>query len=165
VKIYAVLLMAILILTVAVGCGGGANTEEPPPIVYGQDLCDRCGMIINEEKFAAAYWTEAGEALRFDDIGGMVAHLDEKPEEVATLWVHDYHTAEWIRAEEATYLLDRTLMTPMGFGLVAFAIGEQAQDMAAGSEEAQVLSFEELLEMEMSMPSAHSHHMEEADHG
>ena len=81
------------------------------------------------------------------------------------LWVHDYHTAQWIRAEEATYLLDKTLMTPMGFGIAAFAAGEQAQEMAAEHSDAEVISFEGLLSMDMSMPSAHSHHMDEADHG
>lgn len=160
------LLFATVLLSLAVAaCSGAANTEEPPAIAYGQDVCDRCNMIISEEKYAAGYWTKAGEARRFDDIGGMIAQLQEAPEDVASLWVHDYHTAQWIPAEEATYLLDKTLMTPMGFGIAAFAAGEQAQEMAAERSDAEIISFEGLLSMDMSMPSAHSHQMEGADHG
>ncbi|UCC51087.1 MAG: hypothetical protein JSV68_18550, partial [Anaerolineaceae bacterium] len=66
-KRWEVLIFTTLALFLFVGCGQTTNLEEPPQIVYGQDVCERCGMIISEEKFAAAYWTAGGEARRFDD--------------------------------------------------------------------------------------------------
>jgi copper chaperone NosL len=135
-----------------IGCGQDSDTQKPPDIVYGQDVCDRCNMIINEEKFAAAYWTEDGEARRFDDIGGMLAYTSEKNDVVASYWVHDFDTGEWVRAEGAYYVLDSNLMTPMGFGIAAFAEKDQAEAMTDGLEGFAVLPFMELLDMDIEMP-------------
>lgn len=153
-----ILLMMLLLLVVA-GCSQPLNTGEPPVIAYGQDSCDRCGMIISEEKFAAAYWTEDGEARRFDDIGGMFAHNAEENEKVASYWVHDFVTGEWIRAEEAIYVLDSSLMTPMGFGIAAFDDEKEAQALAHGQEGVVVMSFTELRALDFSMSAAmHEEH-------
>ena len=51
----------MLFLTLA-ACGGGTDTTQPPEILYGQDVCDECDMIISEEKYAAAYWTAEAPA-------------------------------------------------------------------------------------------------------
>ena len=147
--LFSVLALALFLL---IGCGQPVNIEVPPEIAYGQDVCERCGMIITEEKFAAAYWTEKGEARRFDDIGGMLAYLTEVPEDVASYWVHDFASGEWIRAEEASYVLDGALMTPMGFGIAAFADAEQAQSMAHGQEGVMTMDFPALLRMGIAMP-------------
>ena len=47
-RLFFVMTGLVLLLLLA-GCGQAVNTDEPPKIVYGQDVCDRCGMIINEE--------------------------------------------------------------------------------------------------------------------
>ena len=155
---WTILIFATLALLLFVGCGQAANVEEPPEIAYGQDVCERCGMIISEEKFAAAFWTAGGEARRFDDIGGMLAYNTEQSEDVASYWVHDFVSGEWIRAEEAYLVLDGDLMTPMGFGIAAFADEEQADAMAYGQEGAMVMPFAELLAMNIIMPDdLHTH--------
>ena len=66
------MLVGWVALLALAGCGGAADTTQPPEILYGQDVCDECDMIISEEKYAAAYWTEEGEARRFDDVGEML---------------------------------------------------------------------------------------------
>ena len=151
-KRWDLFLIVALLLFAAVGCGGSANTDEPPKIAYGQDVCERCGMIITEEKFAAAYWTEGGEARRFDDIGGMLAYITEESEDVASYWVHDFATSEWIHAENAHYVVDSDLMTPMGFGIAAFSDEAQAKAMAQGQEGIMVMPFARLLDMEITLP-------------
>ncbi len=140
-----VVILAALTLLMLVGCGQSVNTDAPPEIMYGQDVCDRCGMIISEEKFAAAYWTKDGEAHRFDDIGGMLAYTAENPQDIASYWVHDITTGEWIRAENAYYVLDSDLMTPMGFGIAACAEEDQAHALAYGKEDVLVMNFADLL--------------------
>lgn len=113
------------------GACGGESGAEPPEIRYGEDVCDRCGMIISEARFAAAYVTEEGEARRFDDIGDLLAFDAERGEEVAAYWAHDYETAEWVRAEEAWYVRAESIDTPMGHGIVAFAERARAEAKAA----------------------------------
>ncbi len=89
----------------------------------------------------------------------------EQAEDVASYWVHDFASAEWIRAEEAYYVLDDVLMTPMGFGIAAFADEAQAQALAPGQEGAMVLSFADLLARDVKMPgdlhgAGHEHETE-----
>ena len=144
-KIFLVVVLAVLSLTLLAACGGGPDLDEPPDIRYGEDVCDRCLMIINEARYAAAYVKPDGEARRFDDIGGMVAYIDEVAEDVAVFWVHDYDTEEWLKADEAFYVESDDLVTPMGFGIVAFADRSRAEEWAA--EQAGILrSYSEMFE-------------------
>lgn len=154
-------MLATLSLLLLVSCSQPVDTGKAPEIVYGQDVCDRCGMIINEEKYAAAYWTKNGEARRFDDIGGMIAYIPDESEEIDTYWVHDFATGNWIRAEQAHYVLDSDLMTPMGFGIAAFAEEDQARALAHDQADVMVMPFAELLAMNITVPTD----LHEAGHG
>jgi copper chaperone NosL len=134
--------IVVLGLILLVACGRGPDLDEPPDIRYGADVCDRCAMIINEARYAAAYVIPDGETRLFDDIGGMVAYNDEVAEDVAVFWVHDYDTEEWLKADEAYFAKSEELLTPMGFGIVAFASQERAVDWAG--EPALLQSYSEL---------------------
>ena len=135
--------MVVLGLILLVGCGSGPDLDEPPDIRYGEDVCERCAMIINEARYAAAYVMPDGDTRLFDDIGGMVAYNDEVAEDVAVFWVHDYDDEEWLKADEAYFVKSEELLTPMGFGIVAFASQERAVDWA-GEQGALLQSYSEL---------------------
>ncbi|WP_420645673.1 nitrous oxide reductase accessory protein NosL [Candidatus Leptofilum sp.] len=105
--------------------------DEPPEIIYGQDVCDECSMIINEERFAASYVTKSGEIRRFDDIGNMLLYDHKHQEDVHVYWVHDFDAKEWLKATDAFFVLNDDLVTPMGWGLAAFATQEQADAYVA----------------------------------
>lgn len=136
-----ILLVAILLLLGA--CASEPDLEQPPDILYGEDGCDRCSMIINEARFAAAYVTVEGETRRFDDIGGMLRHDEDNDEEVAAYWVHDYETEEWLKADKAHYVANEGLITPMGFGIIAFATRDAAE-IFAEAEGGKVMDFSTL---------------------
>lgn len=135
----------ILLLLVVTGCAGGASMDEPPEIIYGEDECDRCRMIISDERYAAAYMTEGGDARRFDDIGGMLLYHVENGEDVHLFWVHDLESKVWVKAEEATYVVSNGLETPMGFGIAAFNSEEEAEAMAA-AHDGEVATFAQLMD-------------------
>ena len=124
-----VLLVAAAVLLGA--CSSSPNLDEPPTILYGEDVCDRCMMIINEARYATAYTTSDGQTRRFDDIGGMIRYDLDMGEDVAVFWVHDYETEEWLKADTAFYVKDDNLHTPMGFGIIAFDSQERAESWAA----------------------------------
>lgn len=129
-----------------VGCGG-EDTDGPPEISYGRDVCDSCGMIISEPRFAAAYRTADGTARRFDDLGDMVATGLESGElEDGRAWVHDFGTEEWIEAPAAIYVLAVGFETPMSRGVVAFA-DQPAADAHATEVGGEVLSWDELVQV------------------
>jgi copper chaperone NosL len=129
---------AVVALALAlVGCPGEApRADAPPDVRYGVDPCDRCAMIVNEERFAAAYVTAAGEVRRFDDLGCLTAMFVERPEPVAEVWVHDHEGRAWLRGREAWFARSATLITPMGTGLIA--LRDEAQARARG----EALSFD-----------------------
>jgi copper chaperone NosL len=119
---------------------------KPPEIVYGQDTCDRCGMIIGEPRFASATQLKNGDYLKFDDAGEMFAYHAANPEiEVLAWWVHDYTTEEWIAGEVAFYVKSDTLSTPMGTGIASFASESDASQFAA-EQDGKVFSFQEVLD-------------------
>lgn len=142
------LLMLLALVLVAVplaACRQQNDLATPPEIAYGQDVCDRCKMIINEENMAAAFWTAGGEAFRFDDAGEMLAYINETQPELASVWVHDYVDGTWLRADDATFVLGTGVATPMGFGIVAFADADAGRALAHGVAEAKILDFAALL--------------------
>lgn len=101
-------------------------------------------MILSDPRFAAAYRTQDGEALVFDDIGDMVVHGVEAGElDGERTWVHDYESEEWVVAATATYVRGR-VETPMGRGLVAFAKMGDA-DAFANRVDGEVLVWDEVV--------------------
>ncbi|MFI5324089.1 MAG: nitrous oxide reductase accessory protein NosL, partial [Thermodesulfobacteriota bacterium] len=99
----------------------------PQAIHYGEDVCERCKMIISDKRFAAQYITKRGEAKKFDDIGCMIDELKEGKNSgyrVLAIYVTDYDTGEWIDAGGAYYLRNTELKTPMGYGIAAFGSEE-----------------------------------------
>lgn len=136
--------LVVLLAILLVSCQPRPSLDTPPEIRYGEDACDLCHMIINEARFAAAYVTRQGEARRFDDIGDLVAYHAAHAEEVAAFWVHDYDTEEWLRAEQAAFVVSDAFHTPMGHGIVAVADAARAQELAA-SVGGQVVAFSDLL--------------------
>jgi copper chaperone NosL len=141
-------LFSLFATIILIGCAQKTDTNQPPNIVYGQDTCDQCKMIISEENMAAAYWTTEGKAHRFDDIGGMLAYYKQSDDDVASWWVHDYLSGEWLNAENAIFVKNAGnagIQTPMGFGIVAFANHQSAESFAYGVEGVVTLNFDTLL--------------------
>ncbi len=138
-----------LIMLILVACGGTAVTPDTPPeILYGEDVCDQCGMIISDERFAAGVVIETApsefEHRIFDDIGGMVEFVAENGDlKIATYYVHDYNSKEWLDARDAYFIKSTDLLTPMGFGLAACAQQLEAEELARAWD-GDVLTFAEL---------------------
>jgi len=134
--------MAIFLIA---GCSSQPQTDKPPAILYGEDACDECRMIINEERFASAYVTANNEVRRFDDIGCMLRYQEKHPEEIGRLWIHDYENQNWLEADKAFFILSDRLTTPMGYGIVA--VGEKAvADSLAKSYFGRVLNWDEVMQ-------------------
>jgi copper chaperone NosL len=114
-------------------CQATANSEpQPPEIIYGQDLCDACGMLIDQPQFAAATLALDGATYKFESISDMVAFHAEHPQAQVRAWfVHDYDSESWTRAETAFFVHSASLIGPMGHGIAAFANETGAQALAA----------------------------------
>lgn len=112
------------------GCGAG-DTNAPPEIRWGEEICDFCHMAIEDRRFAAGYRLANGEARKFDDIGDMVLSLaHEAAGAAASIWVRDYDADRWLEATTAFVVESPRIESPMGYGLAAVATESRAQALA-----------------------------------
>ena len=105
----------------------------PVEIIYGQDSCARCKMIISEKSYSAEYILLDGEARKFDDIGCMLHFYNEeenKDDKILAQYVRDYNTGNWVDATKAYFVWSKEIITPMGHGLAAFKEEESARRLA-----------------------------------
>jgi copper chaperone NosL len=75
------LAMMLLVVALLSACSSQPEGPQPPEILYEQDVCASCGMIISEPRFAAATILTNGEGRKFDDIGEMLVYHMEHPTE------------------------------------------------------------------------------------
>lgn len=162
--LHRTILFTFLLFLLA-ACGGAqVDPNTPPEIVYGEDVCDQCGMIISDDRFAAALVIEKAandfQYLLFDDAGEMFAFVaeDNGQSKIASWFVHDYNSREWLDATSAWFVVADSLQTPMGFGIAASAQELEAQALAQESG-GEVLSFAQAREQMggMKMGAAHGH--------
>lgn len=100
-------------------------------------------MPLSDAKTVGAFLiTDSGQSryLFFDDLGCMFdAERDQHTFTIRERWVADFaaphphppHT-HWLQAEQAFYILDLAIRTPMSSGLVAFSSRDQAQQNQPG---------------------------------
>ena len=115
--------------------GGKCQREVKGPIdIMPGDTCDFCKMHITEVKFAGEYILKDGRVKKFDDLGCLALSYVKDKENVKEIWVKDFETGKWLRAEDAVFSGGFT--TPMAWGFVAFSAAEKKEGM----------KFEELVE-------------------
>jgi len=142
------LLPVALIALAALGACAEDDPTAPPEIVYDSSVCDFCNMIISDSRFAAATIVE-DEAGRpaprlFDDYNCQINDEAEAPDRVVlTRWVHDHDSREWIRADEAHFVIADELRTPMASHAAAFA-DRAAADRAASQFNGEVADLDAL---------------------
>jgi copper chaperone NosL len=129
-------------LAVAALVACASPVAGPPEVHWGVDECSRCHMILSEPRYAGVARGSAGEEERFDDLGCMVAFLNEGKPADWTAWVHDATTDTWVSASSSWYARAGATHSPMGSGIVAYASREAATKAAGASAP---LSWTELL--------------------
>lgn len=126
-----------------------SGEPQPPEIAYGFDICDNCGMVISEARFACASLLADGTYHKFDDIGCLIMYQLDRPNETVTAYfVHEHYSENWLRGEKAMFVHSVKIASPMGHGLAAFNTREAAEGFAKSycgdDADCRVLNFEEL---------------------
>lgn len=126
------------------GCEQQA-ADGPPAVRLGDSVCDQCNMIISDERWATATIVEGArgpEPLLFDDFNCQVNHEAEHPDRtIVARWSHDHATLEWLRTDQARFLMSPGLRTPMGSKTAAFA-SEAAAEAAKAEFDGDVMTFD-----------------------
>lgn len=162
-------LIGLLLLGLLVASCAGPEVGAAPELEVGRDICEECGMIISDERFAAGFVDDNGNHV-FDDLGGLLSHLagDERLDEVI-VWVKDYGNPEWIEAETAHFVRGTGVRSPMEFGIAALGTHEAAMALA-GEVDGALLTWSELKsDAQEGTISAHDHagmdHDDDMDEG
>ena len=141
----ALLLTGAALPFVLAGCGDEANSaDDPPEIKLGRDNCDRCGMIISEERFASGIVDADGNAQIFDDAGEMISTVQQDGLGDRRAWVHGHPSLDWVDATKAWYAVTMETPTPMGSGVFPFDSEAEASAFAA-EQSGEVYGWEDLL--------------------
>lgn len=143
-----VALAAALLTSLAFGPAACRQTpsDAAPELRFGRDMCLECGMVIVDERAAAAFGTDGpapDQPPVFDDIGCLADHLHKHQLSPSRIWVRDFDTKAWIPARSATFLLADGIETPMGSGLAAYASADAAR-AAADPIKAEILTYPQL---------------------
>jgi copper chaperone NosL len=75
----------------------------------------------------------------------MLVYMAANPEATASVWVHDINSAVWLAAEEAWFVMNSGLRTPMGTGIAVTADEQAARALAFDQPEARVMTFAEMV--------------------
>ncbi len=158
------LFLVVLILgTTVAGCGAQAAADGPPEINYGRDICIECGMIISDDRFAAAYRLDDGTEKLFDDLGDLILHAREAGElESVEVWVSDFHEKVLVSAEGAFFVPTLGVASPMGHGILAFEDHERAE-ATAHALEGEVIEWETVKALPVIGKLVGDHHHEHAE--
>ncbi len=153
-------LAALLLLT---GCGGDEVSLDPPEIAYGEDISEM-GMFVVDPRYTVAALQGNDEWLLFDDIGELLKYHDRFPDtEFQVTWVNDYHTEEWLKAEDATYVQSTAFNSPMGWQVAAFEHEEEAHELHL-EHGGEMMTWDEAMEREWTDPPAPGE-MSDHNHG
>ena len=135
----------LFLALIGAACSADNGGLRPPELMVGSDVCEECGMVVSDARYAAATLVESGHTHKFDDLAEMFLFQGKHPEDVVRAWfVHDYEAETWIRGETAFYVMSEAIHSPMGYGVVAFETRAAADTFAAELADAQIFTFNEL---------------------
>jgi copper chaperone NosL len=115
-----------------------ACSVEEVEIDYGKDDCAFCKMKIVDKKFAAEIVNEHGKAFKFDAIECMLRFIkmdmiDKRS--ISLMFVSTFtNENEFIKAEDASYVISQDIPSPMGAFLSAYTVVKEANSAINGKQ-------------------------------
>lgn len=118
---------------------------EPREMNPEVDKCVICNMSIVHDTYATQVVMKNGDSYIFDDIGCMFEFFAEQDEAaIGASYVRDLETDDWLALEDAFFVYDASLWTPMAYGVVSFADEESAKAFIEEEGIGRLISLDEL---------------------
>jgi len=109
-------------------------STQPEPIRYGEDSCHFCEMTIVSQAHAAQAVSSKGKQFKYDAIECMMNDIINNPTEMAVKQVANFASpGEMIDAENAGYIINDSINSPMGANLAAIKM-KNNQDLYTWQE-------------------------------
>jgi hypothetical protein len=96
--------------------------DGPQAIIWDQQACAHCRMLIGEPGYAAQLQTDDGQVLDFDDPGCLLRFVAEQHPHVRQMWFRHAREDRWLRGDAVAFR--RVAASPMGWGLAAVGADE-----------------------------------------
>jgi len=123
----------------------GKQQYEPVAINEHTDRCAICNMSVADDPHATQIITTDGQPILFDDIGCMYEWIEKNGSEtIGIAFVRDYESKTWLKLEDAYYVYEPSIRTPMAYGVVSFADEATAQAYVSELQTGVVLDAEQL---------------------
>lgn len=110
-------------------------TPKSEPIAYGKDNCEECKMTIMDPKFGGEIVSKKGKVYKFDDARCIGKFMDRRGIDLSeihqTLFTNYTGNHEFIKVNEAHFVVGSQLKSPMGSNAAAFADKAAAEKKAA----------------------------------
>jgi copper chaperone NosL len=124
---------AAISMAASAACAGSG----PRPFKLGEDACDFCRMAIVDARYGGEAVTTTGKVYTFDSIECLAGWARTAPSgTILSLYVIDLqHPETFVRVEQAGFLKDVMIKSPMGKSIAGFvspAAAEQQRAMLGG---------------------------------
>lgn len=178
-KISTMILLGVLLLSALVGCSDNNHKSDPTAsetktdemmkkypakeIDTDTDVCAICAMAVADDQHATQIVLTNDRVLTFDDLGCLYQWIEENgEEEIGAKYVRDFHSQEWVLMDQATYVFDEHIETPMAYGVISFKEADEAKKYIEKEAIGEILSVDELAEHKWEMMHHnHDHHHDE----
>ena len=132
--------LIILFLSVLLG----ACTVEPREVLYGQDACHHCKMIVVNQQYAAELVTDKGKVFIFDSIECLISYQNQNPDVnfAYTMVTPISEPGKLRKATDCLFIRSEALPSPMGAYLSAI-LPENAKQLKE-KYNAELYTWEEL---------------------
>lgn len=137
-----VIILGMLLISLLAACS--ETSHEPVDISQDTDQCYFCHMGVEDLGAATQVILEDGTPRVFDDIGCMLMYFKDTNDEISISYVVDYDSGEWLDLDDATFVHDNEIETPMSYGFIAFASEQEADNYMEEKDHTEKLSSEEL---------------------
>lgn len=166
-----VVILAVFALFLA-ACGDDNGTNDTVALATeidpDTDVCEICAMAIADDQHATQIVLENDRVLKFDDLGCLYEWKEDNGEdEIGAEFVRDFLTEEWIQVEDATYVFDEDIDTPMAYGIISFKDATDAESYIEDHDAGELLEPADLEDHKWEMMDHdhdHDHDNEDEDH-
>ncbi|RYY48017.1 MAG: hypothetical protein EOO06_11420 [Chitinophagaceae bacterium] len=125
--------LVLLLTMLLAGC-----SYKPEKIMMGKDGCAECKMTIMDPKFGAEIVSKKGKVYKFDDVHCLAKFMERRAIEMSdvgqTLFVDFNSPHDFIKVNEAEFVVSQQLKSPMGGNAAAFKNKAAANKIAATLE-------------------------------
>lgn len=139
------ILLSIALATSVLLAGCGDKTYEAKKINPATDICEICNMSIANEKYAGQIALKNGDYKMFDDLGCLMDYYSTmKKDDLGEAFIKDETGKDWLEVDQATFVYDKNIPTPMSYGVIAFKDDAAAKAYIKKEGAGKVMSFTDL---------------------